>query len=63
MKELFFENQEVELPRFIIETIILANCSNYFANLLFFLEKSSVFKAKKNKFIKILSLYLQKIKR
>ncbi len=63
MKELFFENLEVESPPFIIETITLVNCSNYFANLLFFLEKSSVFKAKKNIFIKILSLYLQKNKR
>ena len=61
MKDLF-EKQEMESPLFIIETITSTNCSNCFANILFFLVKPSILNFKKIKIVKILSLYLQKIK-
>lgn len=61
MKDLF-EKQEMESPLFIIETITLTNCSNCFAKILFFLVKPSILNFKKIKIVKILSLYLQKIK-
>lgn len=61
MKDLF-EKQEMESPLFIVETITLTNCSNCFANILFFLVKPSILNFKKIKIVKILSLYLQKIK-
>ena len=52
----------MEPSLFIIETIILVNCSNDFAKIVFFPEKPSVLNFKKIKIVKILSLYLQKIK-
>ena len=39
----------MEPPPFVIETITVLNCSNDFANILFFLVKSSVLNIKKNK--------------